>query len=260
MQLSKVVGAILNDLSTAQDLVNEYSSQLSYKYKKKQVTDEDDNILSNFQVPAAVLREISLDLRFVIKEINPDGFVLDVDKTQGKCDEIARAAVIHLLLDDNKVVTGLFTPDFDNKLWKRVSHGLFSLCCKFFMSGNDLTISEIENTIAEKLKDELFNHEDIQCRLQIMDFADHKEVERVQNERRELEELCLNCANIIAYEEIDLENMIQRVRGSPSTEVIVDPETLQKMPIEAIQSLRISAKYDNYQWAISETSQSLHKT
>lgn len=153
MQLSKVVGAILNDLSKAQDLANDYSSQLSHKYKKKQVENKDDNILSNFQVPAVVLREISFDLKFVIKEIN-----------------------------------------------------------------------------------------------------------LVEKETKELEELCLNSTNIISDDEIDIKTIIQKVRGSPNTEVIFDLETLQNMPTEVIQSLRISANYDNYQWTISEGGQSFYKT
>ena len=260
MQLSKVVGAILNDLSKAQDLANDYSSQLSHKYKKKQVENKDDNILSNFQVPAVVLREISFDLKFVIKEINLDGFALDVDKTLGKCDEIGRTAVKNLLLEDNKVVKGLLSAGFDNKLEKSVSHCLFTLCRSFFMWGNDLTISEIQNTIAEKLKDELFNHDDIQSRLKRVDSADQKKLKRVEKETKELEELCLNSANIISDDEIDIKTIIQKVRGSPNTEVIFDSETLQKMPTEVIQSLRISANYDNYQWTISEGSQSFYKT
>ncbi|MGD1701665.1 hypothetical protein [Dapis sp. BLCC M229] len=269
MQLSKVVGAILNDLSAAQDLANEYSRQLSYKYKKKQVVGEDDSVLSNFQVPSAVLGEVSLDLKFVIKEIDPDGCALDVNKTQGKCDEIGRTAALFLLLDiadedrnsqSKKIAKKLLTPEFDKRLQTRISQGLFRLCNSFFMSGNNLTIPDIENTIAENIKDELFKHEDIQNQLQIRNFHDSKEVEEVQKKRQELEELCLNCGHIIAYEEIDIETMIQKVRGSPNTDVIVNAETLKEMPIEAIQSLRISAKYEHYQWRISEASQSFHKT
>ena len=57
-----------------------------------------------------------------------------------------------------------------------------------------------------------------------------------------------------------IKTIIQKVRGSPNTEVIFDLETLQNMPTEVIQSLRISANYDNYQWTISEGGQSFYKT
>lgn len=275
MQLSKVVGAILKDLSAAQDLANEYSSQLSYKYKKKQVVCEDDNVLSNFQVPSAVLGQVSLDLKFVIKEIDPDGCALDVDNTQGKCYEIGRRAAMCLLLScgdgdlavpidssnleeeieeernsqSNKVAKIVLTPEFKKKLEIRVCQGLFRLCQRVFMFGNDLTESEIKDTIADQIEDELLKLEEIQDLLKISNCDNLEEVESVEETRKQLKEICRSCADS-ATEEIDLETLIQKVRGSPNTDVIVDLETLKEMPIEAIQSLRISAKYDNCRWTI----------
>ena len=52
-----VVAAILTDLAAAQNLANEFSQQLSQKHK------------GNFKVPNVVLKEIELDLRFVLEKI-----------------------------------------------------------------------------------------------------------------------------------------------------------------------------------------------
>lgn len=287
MQLSKVVGAILNDLSTAQDLANEYSGQLSYKYKKNQVADKNDNILSNFQLPSPVLREITLDLKFIIKAINPDGLALDFDKTQRNCDEMGRRAALRLLLlgqeiselikkrrsssvekteESNKnqpntaeMAKRIITPEFGNNLETKVSQSLFRLCHRAFLLGNDLTESEIKDTIANKLENDLLKHEDIQDLLEVNDFDNQKELALVEETRKLLKEHCLACADH-ATKEADIQTMIQTVKGSPHTDVIVHPVALQKVSIETIQSLRISAKYDNYRWTISEASQSFHKT
>ncbi len=279
MQLSKVVGAILNDLSTAQDLANEYSSQLNYKYKKNQVADKNDNILSNFQLPSAVLRGITLDLKFIIQAINADGFALDFDKTQRNCDEIGRRAAQRLLLsrqeisalikqrrsisaekteksnknqsDAVEIANRILTPEFAKKLETKVSQGLFRLIQRVFLLGNDLTESEIKDTITDKLENELLKHEDIQELLEIKDFDNQNETVLVKETRKLLKKSCLDCADNVT-KTADIQTMIQKVKGSPHTNVIVHPGALQKVPTETIQSLRIVAKYDNYRWTISE--------
>ncbi|MEY3256668.1 MAG: hypothetical protein RLZZ29_1803 [Cyanobacteriota bacterium] len=90
MLLSQLVSSILNDLTRAQDLANEYSSQLSHKYKKFE--DGKDNTLSNFQVPVGTLQKIELDLKFAVQSLE-DSSTLDVEETRENCDEIARKAV-----------------------------------------------------------------------------------------------------------------------------------------------------------------------
>jgi hypothetical protein len=77
-------------LTRAQDLANEYSSQLSHKYKKFE--DGKDNTLSNFQVPVGTLQKIELDLKFAVQSLE-DSSTLDVEETRENCDEIARKAV-----------------------------------------------------------------------------------------------------------------------------------------------------------------------
>ena len=92
MLLSKVVAAILIDFVIAQDLSNEYASQISRKYK--QYRDSKDNILNNFDAPASVLREIELELKFAIIDLNEAmSFGLDVEETWGNCRNIADEVV-----------------------------------------------------------------------------------------------------------------------------------------------------------------------
>lgn len=92
MLLSKVVAAILIDFVIAQDLSNEYASQISRKYK--QYRDSKDNILNNFDAPASVLREIELELKFAIMDLNEViSFGLDVEETWGNCRKLADEVV-----------------------------------------------------------------------------------------------------------------------------------------------------------------------
>ena len=100
---------------------------------------------------------------------------------------------------------------------------------------------------------ELLNQEDIQNLLKVKDFDNQQEVNLVEETRKLLKEQCLSCADI-ATKKIDIQTMIQKVKGSPKTDIIVNPLTLNKLPIETIQSLQISAKYDNHRWKISSTS------
>jgi hypothetical protein len=108
MLLSQLVAAILNDLTTAQDLANEYSSQLSRKYNKYE--SEKDNILGNFQVPSGVLQEIELDLRFAVEKLNENKTALDIEGTQAKCMEFATGIVNEALEEVKKVIRALNIP------------------------------------------------------------------------------------------------------------------------------------------------------
>ncbi|MGD1701667.1 hypothetical protein [Dapis sp. BLCC M229] len=91
MLLRKVVSAILVDLVSAQDLSNEYASQISRKYK--QYRNSKENILNNFDAPASVLKEIDFDLKFGFTDLIDAGLGLDVEITWGNCRDIAEESV-----------------------------------------------------------------------------------------------------------------------------------------------------------------------
>ena len=231
MQLSKVVSAILNDLSTAQDLANEYSIQLSRKYKKSTNLEQDDNFLSAFQVPAARLEEITLDLKFLIQDIDPHGFTLNFDKTQNNCDRLARQAVRRLfsfrseitdllqsrspqsnsgldaLIDDpdnsDESTIKVFTPEFGEQLETKVTQDLFRLCHRTFLLGNTLTKPEAQDAIAEGLKDGLTHHPDIQHLLEMSDF-DGRSDDSIESSRSDqFEDRLLISDNLEGSSEID---------------------------------------------------------
>ncbi len=93
MLLSQLVSAILNDLARAQDLANEYSSQLSRKYNKYE--SEKDNLLDNYQVPSGILHEIEFDLKFAIEKLsqNKSSSDLDIVGTYDKCKNFAKIII-----------------------------------------------------------------------------------------------------------------------------------------------------------------------
>ncbi|NES92028.1 MULTISPECIES: hypothetical protein [Okeania] len=273
MQLSKVVGAILNDLSEAQDLANEYSSQLSRKYQKNRDTDTDDNdnVLTNSEVPSALIKEISLDLKFIINDIKSDGFTIDVDKTQENCRKIAETIVKELIpkinktiktlinkankfstdnLDPARVTKNIVTPEFRNRLESISYLDLFRLCHRTFMSENDLSESEIKNSITKKLEDELFKQENIKILLEVEEPDNPQEVKLVKDTKEQFQEDCLSSVDAALQEINDIQTVIQKIKGTPKTEVIINPRVLMKVPKEVIQSLQITAKYDDYKWTI----------
>lgn len=265
MQLSKVVGAILNDLSMAQDLANEYSSQLSYKYRKSE-HGKDRNILSNFRVPSTVLSEISLELKFVIQEITSDTLSLDIEKTQQTCDDLATRCVLPLheslfaLTGNQQVVRGILTSEFLKTLETRVSQALFNLCERFFAAEKELTRSDVNNAIAGNLETELLQNKGIQTipelRVEINSSSDDPiyELSRVREAKERLRSLCLSCAEA-ATKEIDVSTLIiiQITTGTPNTHIAINSGDLKNVPVETIQCLHISAKYDSSGWAISES-------
>ncbi|MDJ0679893.1 MAG: hypothetical protein QNJ18_08535 [Xenococcaceae cyanobacterium MO_167.B52] len=95
MLLNKVVGAILTDFVAAQDLSNEYASQISRKYK--QYRDSKENILNNFDAPASLLKEIDLELKFAVTDLNYETYGLDIEETWDNCQKIAEKAVEYVI-------------------------------------------------------------------------------------------------------------------------------------------------------------------
>ena len=95
MLLSKVVSAILTDFIAAQDLSNEYASQISRKYK--QYRDGNENILNNFDAPASLLKEVDLDLKFSVAGLNDDSYSLDIEETWNNCEKLASEAVKYVI-------------------------------------------------------------------------------------------------------------------------------------------------------------------
>ncbi|MDJ0599819.1 MAG: hypothetical protein QNJ37_13365 [Crocosphaera sp.] len=91
MLLRKIVSAILVDLVSAQDLSNEYASQISRKYK--QYRNSQENILNNFDAPASLLKEIDFDLKFGFTDLIDAGLGLDVEITWGNCRDLAEESV-----------------------------------------------------------------------------------------------------------------------------------------------------------------------
>ncbi|NES90643.1 hypothetical protein, partial [Okeania sp. SIO2B9] len=88
MLLRKVVSAILTDFVGAQDLSNEYASQISRKYK--QYRNGKENILNNFESPVSLLKEIDLELKFTIIDIDEiSSDALDIEESWGNCRNIA---------------------------------------------------------------------------------------------------------------------------------------------------------------------------
>ncbi|MDJ0658198.1 MAG: hypothetical protein QNJ42_01775 [Crocosphaera sp.] len=91
MLLRKVIGSILVDLVTAQDLSNEYASQISRKYK--QYRNSNENLLNNFEAPASVLKEIEFELAFALTDLYDKAIGFDVEMTWARCQELATEMV-----------------------------------------------------------------------------------------------------------------------------------------------------------------------
>lgn len=202
MLLSKVVGAILTDFVTAQDLSNEYASQISRKYK--QYKDSKENILNNFDVPASVLKEIDLELKFAVTDLNDESYGLDVEETWGNCQDIADKAVTSVIrpLQDvihnvisavlptlltsqqqptpevqsretnlrreiegiwTKVSNNLNNDKFKEYLKKKITQKLFKTCKGQFLRGREgIDIEIVKEIVRDKLQEGILKHPDIQ--------------------------------------------------------------------------------------------------
>lgn len=262
MLLNRLVTAILTDIAAAQDAANVYSSQLSFKYK--QYADDENNPLSSFSVPNGLLKEIELDLKFIINNLETPLDNLDMESINEICHVVAdrsvKKAVAQLtayVKDNtklagqdiknnwNKVIENVNKKRFINFLKSRVTRVLVQQSNRLFRE--NINPKDINKLVNDTLDNTLLEHPDIKELLS-------KEAD--QELRKKFDEI----TNQLFTDE-ELETLVKEVKSDvcSSVDVIVAQNILRDLPKDAISSIRIKAELSNYQWTISEASESLQQ-
>ena len=265
MLLSRVVGALLIDLAAAQDVANEYSSQLALKYKK--YSDEMSEVLSNFNVPNGALKEVELELRFAVSNVEAresrSNLVAAIEIFHRYAREATQKAVALLsrfIETTTMLINGEFRQEWDKireninsqrfmtYLTEQVTKKLLQQRDRLLNDDGSLKQAEIRGAIADVFEHQLQGHEDLKTRL----GPESQAGQELRNQYRQMMDTLFE----------DFEDAAQLSRASsviPSLDIIVSPERLQDLPCEIVSSLRIKAELANYQWTITETSASLNR-
>jgi hypothetical protein len=292
------VSAIVHDLTTAQDLANEYSSQLSQKYKK--LENEKDNILSNFKVPSGKLHAIEIDLKFAVQTLETNSSRLDIEKSQENCskvaDEVAKLTIESLesftsdiLINSPTLlatvqastISPLVSPPTSNQEqekkkildnWQSIKNNILDPQYAEFIQ---TTIFEalFEQVKRFHLRGTSPNEADVRENIvQQLEYCtiEHEDIQEIlENTQKAFNR---NKEEIRSHLRGLFDNIVQTVVTSKTTQeliafmpgvydanIVVNPTELKELPIEMVSSIKISAALDNYRWIIDEKSQSLQK-
>lgn len=162
MLLRKVIGSILVDLVTAQDLSNEYASQISRKYK--QYRNSNENLLNNFEAPASVLKEIEFELAFALTDLYDRGIGFDVEMTWESCQQLA-TKIVKEATDEMKAMLEEFLVSEQLDNWLNERRPSSAQEARELARSKESTIQSISqrwNKVAQKLKDETYMESVIQ--------------------------------------------------------------------------------------------------
>lgn len=261
MLLSQIVGTILTDLTAAQDAANEYSSKLGLKYKTYA---DHPNAISDFDVPNAVLKEIELNLSFVVNDIKSEKGSVDLENVTEFFNTFAHEAVQKAInkltefIDRSKtlaenpttwdtITANLKSQDFIHYLIDQVMGSLLENKTQLISSEGILNRDEFVKLVSNLLNQFLLNNDDIKSALGTGTRANSL----INNNFQQMVSTL--------HDEIMSDSSTLQATNYSRLDVLVSPEQLQSVSPNLISSIKIKAELTNYQWAISNISEHLHK-
>lgn len=261
MLLSQLVGTILTDLTAAQDAANEYSSKLGLKYKTYA---NNTNAISDFYVPNGVLKEIELNLNFVINDVTSEKGAIDLNNVTEFFNTFAHEAVqkaINTLIEFidrsktlaenpeiwDRIMANLKSKDFIHYLTDQVTGSLLKNRMGLISSEGALNRDEFVTLVSSLLDQFLLNNDDIKSALGTGTKANsliNKNFKQMVN---------------TLHDEITVDSGTLQAATYSRLDILVSPEQLKDVPTDLISSIKIKAELNNYQWSISDISEHLHR-
>ncbi|MGK7945378.1 MAG: hypothetical protein AB4058_12995 [Microcystaceae cyanobacterium] len=261
MLLSQIVGTILTDLTAAQDAANEYSSKLGLKYKAYA---NHPNAISDFYVPNGVLKEIELNLNFVINDVTSEKGEIDLNNVTEFFKPFAHEAVqksiskLTEFIDRTKtlaenpatwdtIMANLKSKDFIHYLTAQVTGSLLENRMRLISSEGTLKRDEFITVVSHLLDQFLLNNDDIKFALGTGTRANTL----INNDFKQMVSTL--------HDEITTDSDTLQAATYSRLDILVSPEQLKDVPTDLISSIKIKAELTNYQWSISDISEYLHK-
>ncbi|MDJ0714808.1 MAG: hypothetical protein QNJ54_11385 [Prochloraceae cyanobacterium] len=265
--LSQVVGALLIELSAAQNAANKYSSEISLEYQED-TREEEPSPLANYPVPNGLLKEIELNLKFSINNVKErreeTGNLVNIRNIfQRESKKLVQKAIQPIVkyIDENKataeekirkrweaLATNIQKTEFINLLSNILTKTLFKQ--RKSLIGEEGVVREeaIRNLINEILDESFQGNEDLNS---ILD----KNTERGRQIRQGYEEGIGTFIESLKEKKEELSKF-----SFNQMDVIVNCSELKDLPSEVISSIKIKAELVNYKWLVTDQGAKLERT
>jgi len=244
--LKDILGAILKDLTGAQNIANHYSAWLSQQYR-------DHRLLKFFPVPNALLTYVELEFRFAVRQtvVDPDSGPLPPDPTPAAFRPIALGltqwalSVVRQALatehseEAARLEASLRQPRVEDQITANVADALYAHRLRLVDRSGGIDRKALGSAIVDGVRQNLLNDKDL---VRVLGAA------RLNNLFADLEGGKLPSEQAVQ----ELERLFKPDASRPALdlEVVVDADQLRDYPEKDLHILRIKAELRNYKWVI----------
>ncbi|WP_163438552.1 hypothetical protein [Fibrobacter succinogenes] len=233
-KLNSVIASILDSLDSAQHKSNLTTSQLAEQYRT-------DNTLKYLQLPNAVMSEVDITLRYAINSYsNP--VMLKKSLTESNDATLAKEAKF-----TPKVLNRTANRTVAENLYAKLEPNLSRNAKEILADSTkkEILISRIQDTLYTSGKNQKSADDTTTAVLKTINESLSENNEVATAEKKALTDLIANARQrvftVSASEDIG------------DLDVIIDANALADMPEEAIQTLHITTKMQNYRWIEGDT-------
>lgn len=252
-RLDDVVGAILRDLTLAQDVASKHTRMLAVEYAN-------DPLLRHFPVPRTELSDVELELRFAPKQLkrvagSPERTMSIAKESFDRYAPAAAHVLLNVASDRleraramptfpaatlEEARTNLVSHDFEDYVTKAISTDLFANRTKIVTPPDGLNLDAVRDTTIETAARVVFEHEDLRRFMESNPQFTSETLSIVQDALKE-----------------PLDALHKDFSGSDlrapeyELDVTLDPDELHEAATQGLSTIRIRAALRNHKWVTS---------
>jgi hypothetical protein len=248
-RLDDVIGAILRDLTLAQDVASKHTRMLAVEY-------ENDPLLRHFPVPRTQLSDVEIELRFAPRQLvrvagSAERTMAAANAAFEKYAPVAAHALLGVASERferarsmptfpasmlEEVRQGLVSPDFETYVTKAIASDLFDNRTKIITPPDKLSTDAARDTTIDTAVRVIFEHEDLKKFLDANPQFTKDSLGAVRDVLKDpLDALARD------FEDADLRQTEYEL------DVNFDPTEVQD-PQHVFSTIRIKADVRNYRW------------
>jgi hypothetical protein len=249
-RLDDVVGAILRDLTMAQDVASKHTRMLAVEYAN-------DPLLRHFPVPRTQVSDVEIELRFAPRQLtrtagSPERTTALAKRAFDHYADLAAHAMLRVASDRferarsmptfpasmiDEVRQGLVSPEFESYVVKAISSDLFAARAKIITPPDKLSIDAARDTTIDTAARVVFEHEDLKRFIEANPQFTTDTLGAIRDALKDPLDMLAH-----DFESSDLR------RPEYELEIALDPTELQDAATQTFSTIRIKADVQNYRW------------
>lgn len=252
-RLDDVVGAILRDLTLAQDVASKHTRMLAVEYAS-------DPLLRYFPIPRTELSDVDIELRFAPKQLkkvagSPERTMAFAKVAFDRYAVAASKALLAIASDrleraksmpsftaamQEQVRQGLLAPEFEEYVRKAISGDLFDARAKLVTPPDSVDLDGVRDTTIETAARVVFEHQDLKTFIEANPKFTADTLDQIKDAlKAPLDALARDFSSSdLRADEYELD-------------VSMDADEIADLSASSLAVVRIKAAMQNYKWVTS---------